>query len=472
MRKKAVFIWLILVMSGLMALGCNNPYIDIMGEVTESTVSQDYDTTNGTQIDLSQGGVTISEPGTYVLSGTLSDGQVVVDASEDMEISLVLNGVDITCSNSAAIYVAGAKSVTIVAAEGTVNQISDGTGYSEEAINDKITGAIFSRADLTIHGAGTINVVGNYKHGIVSKGALTISDATVKIEAVKDAVHSNGNINIGEECNLTISAGDDGIHTDANLTINGGDIVIAQSYEGLEGKLVTVNKGRIDVTSSDDGINAAGGDSTDMSMDKSGNDKPAEDGETGIVINGGTVIIDAGGDGVDSNGFLEINGGVVYVNGPESNGDTALDFEARCGGKIHGGTVVAVGSSGMVENMSIDSKQCVITVFMESIIPEGVELTVKDSSGKVLMSYTPAKNWQCAILSHSDIKQGETYTITAGDTVAEVTVESAVTTYGQGNMNGGFGNWGNGGKGDFGEDMRPEDFNFKDMPQKPENLPR
>lgn len=559
MKGKVLCFLLALMMSGVMAAGCNNGNnMDITADAAQNTVNQatsDYDTKDGTQINLAGGSVTISRAGTYVLSGTLEDGQVVVDCEDKAaEIVLILNGADITCNNSAAIYAAQAKAVTIVAAEGTVNRISDGTEYSKEAVNAEITGAVFSKADLVIDGTGTINVTGNYRHGIVSEDTLTISNATAKIVAANDAihgkdsvqilsgifdlqaggdgiqaetsltidggslgiitaggpqnagtlgeesakglkagvdinlnggsydlqtaddaVHSNGNVTVGEGCGFSISTGDDGIHADAELTINGGNIVISRCYEGLEGKIVTINGGEVDVTASDDGINAAGGNTGDMGMGRFGADDFAEDGEAGIIINGGRVMVNAGGDGIDSNQSLEINGGEVYVNGPTGSGDTALDFEARHGGTINGGTVIAVGSSGMVENMSSESGQCSITAFMGTTIPAGTELTVKDGSGKTLMTFTPAKDWQCAILSHPDMKQGETYTITAGDISAQVTMESVVATYGQGGMNGGFDRGMRPGNmpGEFDPENMPGGFNPENMPGgfNPKNMP-
>lgn len=591
MKRKVLIFLLALMVSGVMAAGCNNGNnnMDIIADTGENTVNQvasDYDTEAGTQINLASGSVTISKAGTYVLSGTLEDGQVVVDCEDKAaEIVLILNGADITCNNSAAIYVAQAKAVTIIAAEGTVNKVSDGTEYSKEAVNAEITGAIFSKADLVIDGTGTLEVTGNYKHGIVSKDTLTISNVTTKIVAASDAirgkdsvqilsgifdlnaggdgiqsnndkdaelgyvyikdgtfqivsgndgiqaetnltidggsfevitaggpqnagslgdesakglkagtdinlnggsyklqtaddaVHSNGNVTVEEGCSFSISTGDDGIHADAELTINGGNIVVSQCYEGLEGKIVTINGGEVDVTASDDGMNAAGGNAGDMGMGRFGADNFAEDGEVGIIINGGKVMVNASGDGIDSNQSLEINGGEVYVNGPTGSGDAALDFEARYGGTINGGTVIAVGSSGMVENMSSESKQCSITAFMGTTILAGTELTVKAGSGEVLMTFTPAKDWQCAILSHPDMKQGETYTITAGDTSVQVTMESVVATYGQSGQSGKNGGFDRGMRpgnmpGEFDPENMSGEFNPENMPSdfNPENM--
>lgn len=474
MKKRVLSQWLALTMAVMLAAGCADGSVNAKGTADGITAEQDIaaevqaDMKNAAQINLSQGSRTISRAGTYVLSGTLSDGQVVVDSSKEAEVVLVLNGVDITCKNSAAICVKKAKSVTILAAEGTVNKVADGKEYCQEAVNEEITGAIFCKSDLIIGGSGQLEVTGNYKHGVICKDNLTISDVVLTVSAAKDGIHGKDSIKIVSGT-FGVTAGDDGIHSDGGVCIDDGTVTVSKSEEGIEGKMITINGGVINVTSSDDGINAADGSSTDKGMGQFGKDSSPADGGIGIVINGGTVVINASGDGIDSNQSFTINGGELYVNGPTGNGDSAIDFESRYGGFINGGTVAAVGSAGMVESMSGESGQCSVTVFMDTVVPAGAELTLKDENGEALVTFTPAKSWQCAIVSSPAMTEGRTYTVTAGDTSVEVTLEGRTTVYGQtGRNNGWFGGRGN---GDFGD--MPENFNPKDMPENfnPKDMP-
>ena len=161
-----------------------------------------------------------------------------------------------------------------------------------------------------------------------------------------------------------------------------------------------------------------------------------------ITINGGTVSVNASGDGIDSNGNIVINGGTVIVNGPTSDGDSAIDFDGTC--EINGGTVMAFGSSGMLETPSSATNGCVvITTFSGN--NSGQEYTLKDESGNVLLSYTPVKNYSAAIVYSTSIKQGSTYTVSSGSSTQSISVNSSIaSTYsGMGGMRGGNTNGGN-----------------------------
>mgnify|MGYP002282258566 FL=1 len=151
------------------------------------------------------------------------------------------------------------------------------------------------------------------------------------IDSVDDALHAVDVTVSGGE--MTLATGDDGVHADNTLTVSGGTITVTRSYEGLEGTDVTLSGGEISITASDDGINGAGGDSATSSDEgtfgasgRFGRDRFAS--STGTVrISGGVISVSASGDGVDVNGDLEMTGGELYVNGPESGGDGALDYD-------------------------------------------------------------------------------------------------------------------------------------------------
>ena len=514
---------------------------------TAITLSDDASSCDSSSVTISNNTITITDEGTYLLTGSLSDGQVIVDA-DDKKVQLVLDSVNINCDTSAALYVKAADKVFVTLASDSENSLSNTSDFV--AIDDNnIDAVIFSKDDLTLNGSGTLTVTAKYGHGIVSKDDLVITSGTYQITAAKhalsgkdsvriadgvltldagtDGIHSentdndakgfiyiaNGDISItadsdgfdAEETlqvdggNIEVAAGDDGLHADGDLIITDGTINVTKSYEGLEGMTVTVEDGDISVVSSDDGINAAGdgtseessqsgtppekpdgSDSTEdrpeppsgfdkndnssanSNSDSNSDSKPADlpdgnggpgggDGAPGggnggpgggngapgggnggpgggmeeatdynlIQISGGKIYINANGDGIDSNGNLTVTGGEIYVDGPTSGGDGALD----CSGTalISGGTVIAVGSSGMAENFDSSSAQgSMITTVSDSMITGDITLT--DSEGNTIVSYSPSKEYSSVAISCADLKEGETYTLVAGDTSTSVSL--------------------------------------------------
>lgn len=279
--------------------------------------------------------------------------------------------------------------------------------------------------------------------GIKSDGALYVNGGTFNINSADDSFHSNSDVTINDGT-YTISSGDDGIHADSALLVNGGTITVTESYEGLEGLNITINDGKIDITASDDGMNAAGGNDasgfggrggdgfkgmqapdaaqkSDSASDTAQNTDTASDDEMWMVINGGYVHVLAGGDGLDSNGDLTINGGEVYVDDPSDNGNSAIDYGEKSSFYINGGTVVAVGSSGMAEDVSSDSKQQAAFVKLDSQADAG-DVTLKDADGNEIISYTAQKKYDCVIISTAALKEGQTYTLSASGNESEVSL--------------------------------------------------
>ena len=277
----------------------------------------------------------------------------------------------------------------------------------------------------------TTDESGTSTKGIKAGGGMYLNGGTYQIDSADDSIHSNANITIADGT-YTLATGDDGVHADDALTVNGGTITVTESYEGLEGLTVTINDGTIDITARDDGVNAAGG--TDQSgfgtfgdhfkgMD-SADDETEEttDNEMWMELNGGYIHILAGGDGVDSNGDLTINGGEIYIDGPSDNGNSAIDYGDRSSAYVNGGMLVAIGSSGMAEGMSDSSKQEVLMVKLGEQMEAGdVELT--DNEGNVIVSYTALKSYDCVIISTAEVESGATYTLTTSGTMTEVTAE-------------------------------------------------
>ncbi len=496
--------------------------------------------------------ITITEEGTYILSGSLTNGQIVVEA-ENAKVQLVLDNADISCETSAAIYVKDADKVFITTTDGSTNTVC--TSGEFEAIDDNnIDAAIFSKSDLTLNGAGSLEVTCPNGHGILSKddlvitsgeyvvdagkhalsgkdsvriaggifdltagrdgihsentdegekgfvyiengsftitsdgdgidasyvveivdgsfditagggyengevhkdndmmggfgnmggrmpdgstgegnapsgikadGALQILGGDYNINSADDAFHTNSTLEI-RDGNMEIATGDDGMHADDALVISDGDINITESYEGIEGLTITIDGGNISIVSGDDGLNAAGG-ADSSGFGGMGTDMFVSNDDIWIEINGGYLYILAGGDGVDSNGDLTINGGDVYIDGPSDGGNSAIDYGDNAAAYINGGTVVAVGSSDMVEAFDASSEQAVMSVSV-SAGSAGDEIKLLDSDGNELISFTAAKTYDAVIITTADLAQGETYTLVTGDD--ETTVEMTSSVY-------------------------------------------
>lgn len=259
--------------------------------------------------------------------------------------------------------------------------------------------------------------------GLKSGNAIYLNGGTLTIDSADDAIHSNGTFQVdGGTC--TLSTGDDGVHADEALLVNDGEICVSKSYEGLEGMTITMNGGNVSIVAGDDGMNAAGG------VDQSGyggdmqRDTFGASEDCWIEMNGGNLTIDASGDGIDSNGVLTINGGEIYVSGPENSGNAPLDFGTRA--VVNGGTLIATGSSGMAENFDSSSAQCSMLVQLDTTCTGG-ELTLTDASGEQLASFATEKSYNSVYISCAELQKGETYTLTAGDT--STTVELTETNF-------------------------------------------
>jgi hypothetical protein len=481
--------------------------------------------------------VTITAAGKYNISGTLDDGQIIVDTQDEETVFLVLDGANITCLTSAPIYVSNADKVVITLADGTENYMTDGDSYTfADAESDEPNAAVFSKDDLTINGSGSLTVNANYNNGIASKDDLkitggsitvnavndgikgrdsvamlegeitinagadgiqanndedaekgyisieggtlditadldgvqaetnlgvsggditivtgggsvassgggawggrgmegnpnqttdsakglkagvnvTITGGAIQISSLDDAIHSNDSIAINGG-DLTLASGDDGIHADATLTINGSNLEITECYEGLESEVITINNGTIHLISGDDGINASSGSGSGaaggMQMAPRGLGG-FESGDNSLYINGGYIVVDAGGDGIDANGPIEMTEGTVIVNGPTNNGNGALDYMGSF--NISGGYLVAVGSSGMAEAPSTSSTQYSAMVNLTSSLTGGTLIHIESESGDEVLSFEPTKAYQSVVLSSPELENGETYVVYAG----------------------------------------------------------
>lgn len=207
---------------------------------------------------FNDGSVVITGAGYYVFSGTLSDGSIIVDAYDSSKVFLLLNGVELFCSDDACLRVEQADKVFLTLAAGTENHMESGETYSDAALSDNAGGTIFTHDDLTINGSGSLNIVANYKHGIDANDDLVITGGTITVSAPEDGFHVNDSFRM-TAADVTVAAGDDGIHSDTDIYIESGTLLITSCYEGLEALRIEIAGGDIMIYPTDDGFNANGG---------------------------------------------------------------------------------------------------------------------------------------------------------------------------------------------------------------------
>lgn len=536
-------------------------------EMTTIQLDGDSITVDGSGATVDGSTVTITSAGTYSVSGTLADGQVIVNTEDEQKVTLVLNSASITSLTSAPIYVVNAEKTVITLAAGTENYVTHGETYLlQEAESDEPSAAIFSHDDLTLNGDGSLTVTANTNNGIASKDDLKITGGNITVTAVNDglkgkdsiavkdgvitisaggdglqahndsdvekgyiaieggtlnitagldgiqaetrllvsggditlttgggsgnssilagwglwgsndddaasakglkagvdvtitggviaidssddAVHSNNSLTL-DGGTILLASGDDGIHADSTLEVSGGDLNITKSYEGLESAVITLNAGNIHLVASDDGINVAGGHDGSSMNGRPGQNEFAASAEYHLYINGGTLVVDSGGDGLDSNGYFDMTGGLVIVNGPTNNGNGPLDYNGTF--NISGGTLVAVGSSGMAQAPSASSTQYSVMYNFDSTQAGGTIVHIETAAGEEVLTFVPTKDYQSVLLSSPALENGSTYVVytggsstgtatdalytggayTAGTEVASFAISSSVTRNG------------------------------------------
>ena len=474
---------------------------------------------NGTKI-------TILTAGTYKVTGSLSDGQIIINSQDDANVRLILSGATINCSTSAPVYVLDARKTIINLEEGTQNYLTDGTTY---ILSDgEPSAALFSNSDLSVYGKGSLTVKANYNDGIscddgliiksgtisvtaaddgirgkdyiiirngnitiqskgdglksdnetnTSLGFITIDSAVIKIDATAgdgisaqtnleisdgsfaiatgtysakgaedltppgpggggntgggytgtisekgikgltgvkiekgtftirsadDAIHTNSAVTINGGT-FSISSGDDAIHADAAVTINGGTLVVSTSYEGIESASIIFNDGNLNLTSTDDGLNATMGaavENNDGSIAK---------------INGGYIVVNSStGDGLDSNGNLTITGGTVIIHGPQSAPEVGFDVNGTF--SMAGGFLIASGpnSGNMIETPASSSAQYSLKITMSSMLSTSTLFHIQDAAANDLVTYKPVRSVYYLVFSSSLLASVSTYSIYTG----------------------------------------------------------
>jgi hypothetical protein len=233
--------------------------------------------------------VTITAAGTYRLSGALSDGKVVIAAGEEDVVRVILDGVTLASSTGSPFVVQSANEAILFLEDGSTNSIKDAATYADQG-TDAPNAALYSMADLTLAGTGSLEVNGQYNDGIVSKDGLVLASGNVTVKAADDGIRgkdyavlldgtyqitaggdgfkSDNDTDDGRGWllvnggKLTVSAGDDGVKAQNQLAIANGTVTVSESSEGLEAQHIAISGGTVSVTASDDGVNASGGAST------------------------------------------------------------------------------------------------------------------------------------------------------------------------------------------------------------------
>ena len=472
----------------------------------DSSGEKTIDLANPTATDgvsVENGTITITSGGTYRITGEYS-GQVKIEAAKTDTVRLVLDNAKITNSTGAAINVVSAAEAIIYTAAGTTNTVADEANYTATGDDDP-DAAIYSTANLTLTGEGSLSVKGAYEEGIHTTGGLVIASGTLEVNAAntgikgKDYVDITGGIvnvtaaqdgikstNTDDESlgftrlsagSVTISAGDDGLKAPHTLEISGGTLNIEKSNEGIEAQYINILDGDVTVNSSDDGINASLKDSSsDTSSDTTSGTattgqqtqqnqngqvqqapagggaapggsqgstgqnqnmpQPPTDGampgggggtfevvDAAINISGGTVTVNAEGDGIDSNGTATFSGGTVTVNGPTAGGNNALDSNGDL--LLNGGTVTTGSTADMFEAPSSASTSGYLKITDSSALTQGSTVQVTDSSGTVVANYKiTTSGVQLVLVSNKNIVKGQSYTVS----VTSGSVDAASTT--------------------------------------------
>ena len=493
-------------------------------QATQVTLADQTATVTGQGASFSDQTLTISQAGTYVLTGSGKNLKLVVEAADTDQVHLVFQNLTLEGEGSL-LQINKAQEVVISLAEGSQNALTE----SQASDDEKVKATIHSQVPLTLNGTGNLTLTaltknaleveddlkvlgGTYtvkaaNHGFKAEGALDIEAATLTIEAGKDGLHAEhdetterANISLNPT-QLSIAATEDGVDAGNELTIEGGTITVSQSEEGLEARVIRQLGGDVTIKSSDDGINASAGSSskssdtsatsktTDASttsntadtsssasqattdsatastsasqptgdpaatsqVDQANKDKnatppsptagqappqggqPPQNGQgpgsmppggqeesdpsLQIILEGGTLTIDAEGDGIDSNGTVSISGGSLVVNGSVQGGNGPLDAAGDI--TITGGRVWALGTSDMLQGFAQGSTQASITANIAGTA--GQTLIILDAKGKEVARQTASKDFQAVVMSSADLVDGQTYTIQVEGTTQTAT---------------------------------------------------
>ena len=417
----------------------NGEKIDAQTHFTQEDVTWNQDavlplnladptTTDG--VSEQNGTITITKGGTYRMSGDYT-GQVKVQAPKTDKVQLILDGVNITNETGSAINVASADEAVIYTSRGSTNNLSDGPEYAVQG-KKEADSTIYSTANLTLAGDGTLNVAGKFdeavhttkglvvaggalnvnssKTGLKGKDYVDIQGGTLRIEAAKDAIKATNTEKQGlgwarvAGGDTVLRAGDDGIKALRTLEILDGKLTIEGSEEGLEGQYINIHGGNTLINSNNDGVNASLKDQLPNDQEyedqKEDSDQPdaspvplggardtTEVIDTVINMTGGNVTLNVGADGMDSNGFETYTGGTLLVNGPTNDDNNPFDPNGDL--LINGDATITAAGGGLelYKAPSEASEEGYVRLVDEDTIPVGQSVQATDASGNVVGNY-------------------------------------------------------------------------------------
>ena len=446
--------------------------VDATFTFSDTAIESSTDTSEGFTIDNTI--LTITQNGTYKITGMCQEGSIVVAKGLD-EVTLILENLDLSCSTSAPVVVKKGSTVYVYI-QGTVN-LTDNEDADTESTNEDFEGAcikVESNSTLVIDGDGTLNIdASGCKNGIKgasnatviingatinvtaannaiasdgqlfinggtfnvqsegdglksspdqedteSLGTITITDGTFVISSGEDAIQAAGNLTITGGT-FTIAAGDDAITSDTVTTIGtkgsdtGPSILVTTCEEGIEGASVFLYSGDATITSNDDGINAANSDLTNYTYT--------------IDISGGTWTLNTNGDGLDSNANISMTGGQVVLYGPEGGGNSAIDYDGT--GTFTGGEIFATGYNDMAQTLNATG-----LVFQNLSFTKGQTISIVDNQGQVLFTTTAQKSANWIYYANDALLAGETYTCLIDGRVVGTSTAGQQSTMGPGAM--------------------------------------
>ena len=395
---------------------------------SKSYVNSDVFFENGEFLFLRQG--------VYVVSGTLTDGALVIHAGRADTVRIILSGVTLHCNDNAAIRVEQAGKVILTLAPGAENRVSSGGDFSRQALKEKWNGAICAKSDLTINGGGALVVNADYGHGVSCDGNLRVTGGDITVNAASDGFHAHESVRITEGADKTrlsvttgTAKGCQGIEANAFggfIYVAGGTVSILKSCEGMEAAAVTIAGGDVDIRAADDGINAS-----DSKFDPNKSSESKNPAVQVRVTGGSLTIQDIGGadvDGIDSNHSVFIDGGETRVSVRAGSTHFAVDHGRSGVFEINGGKLIACGGGadantiGFVGNSaeslpSLSSKSPSITMYLLRAAPAGSQVILRSSNGKELLQWDSVpRQFTSVTVSAPEMKIGKSYILTIGET--------------------------------------------------------
>lgn len=333
----------------------------------------------GTGADVSDGTVKITAAGTYVVSGTLTDGEIVVEVPDTDKVQLILNGAEITNKTGSPLYALSGDKLTVTLAEGTQNTLTDSASFEyADAEKEEPDAALFAKCDLTINGTGELTVNASFNNGIGTKDDLVIMSGNFHITAANHGIRGKDSVTVMDG-SFDLTVGNDGIQTNNTeeadkgwILLENGSFVIQSVHDGIQADtIITVKGGEYHIVSG--GGRALASTSADAVSDTASDSYKGIKSTTGLLISGGTFEIDSADDSIHSNGDMEITDGNFRL----TSGDDGIHSDASL--HIGGGTIEILESYEGIEASAVTVSDGVITVKADD---DGINAAGEDAGGQ------------------------------------------------------------------------------------------